>query len=60
MAEDPYVALDSIRNQLQVILLRSELVQSSGQCDSCTRAVCQIVEEIRSLEAFITKALHCQ
>jgi hypothetical protein len=54
---DAHAALDSIRNQLQVILLHSELARNSGHCESCLRAVCHIVDEVRALEAFVSKIL---
>jgi hypothetical protein len=58
MREDAIVALDIIRNQLQVILGRAELCnQNVAQCDTCGLAVCKIVKEIRTLEAFVQDAL---
>jgi hypothetical protein len=59
MTEDAISALDIIRNQLQVILGRVELCQNPNvsQCDTCGLAVCKIVKEIRTLEAFVQDAL---
>jgi len=59
MTEDAISALDIIRNQLQVILGRVELCQNQNvsQCDTCGLAVCKIVNEIRTLEAFVKDAL---
>jgi len=59
MTEDAISALDTIRNQLQVILGRVELCQNQNvsQCDTCGLAVCKIVNEIRTLEAFVKDAL---
>jgi len=59
MRENAIAALDIIRNQLQVILGRVELCQDQNvtQCDTCGLAVCKIVEEIRTLEAFVQDAL---
>ena len=57
VADRPHAALDSIRNQLQVILMRTELCQNSAQCEFCARAVSQIIKDTRSLEEFVKDAL---
>jgi hypothetical protein len=57
MAEEPQAALSIIRNKLQVILLRSELTQTPTQCGSCAVAVSEMLQEIRSLEAFVAEIL---
>ncbi len=57
MAEEPQVALDHIRNKLQIILSHAELRREISQCDSCAIAVSDIVNEIRALEAFVKEAL---
>jgi len=53
VGNEAQAALDIIRNQLQVILLRAELCENSPQCGPCASAVCEIVKEIRALEAFL-------
>lgn len=53
MQKEPQEAFDAIRKQLQLILIRAELCQNSAQCGMCTAAVCEIVKEIRNLEAFV-------
>jgi hypothetical protein len=53
MEKDPNDAFDLIRQRLQVILLRAELCQNSTQCATCATAVCDIVQEIRALEALV-------
>jgi hypothetical protein len=57
MAEHPQVALSVIRNKLQVILLRSELTQTPGQCGVCSLALEEIIQELRSLEAYVVESL---
>ncbi|HXY07761.1 MAG TPA: hypothetical protein VEI52_07895 [Terriglobales bacterium] len=56
MAQEPETALSVIRNKLQVILAQAELRQNSNQCNSCTVAVFDIVNELRALEAFVVEA----
>jgi hypothetical protein len=53
LANEAQAALDHIRNRLQVILSRAELCNTSQQCELCASTVCKIVEEIRTLEAFV-------
>jgi hypothetical protein len=53
MVKEPQEAFDVIRKQLQLILLRAELSESSSHCEECATSVCEIVKEIRTLEAFI-------
>jgi len=57
VAETPQAALDVIRNKLQVIVAQAELRQNSNQCNACTVAVSEIVNEIRALEAFVRETL---
>jgi type I site-specific restriction endonuclease len=56
MDKEPQEAFDVIRKQLQLILLRAELSQNSSHCEECATSVCEIVKEIRTLEAFIRDA----
>jgi len=56
MAQEPETTLSVIRNKLQVILAQAELRQNSNQCNSCTVAVFDIVNELRALEAFVVEA----
>ena len=53
MEKGPQEAFDTMRKQLQKILMRAESCQTPSQCDACARTVCEIVEEIRVLEAFV-------
>jgi len=53
MANEANAALDIIRNQLQIILLRAELCETPVQCRSCAAAVSEIVKEVKALEAFV-------
>jgi hypothetical protein len=53
MANEAQAALDITRNQLQLILLRAELCQSTLQCGPCASPVCEIVKEIRILETLL-------
>jgi len=54
--KEPQEAFDAIRKHLQLILLRAELSQNS-QCEVCAATVCDIVKELRTLEAFIQDAI---
>jgi hypothetical protein len=56
MDKRPQEALDAIRQQLQMILMRAELWGSNPQCERCADAVCEIVKEIRTLESFVRSA----
>jgi hypothetical protein len=56
MEKSPQEALDLIRQKLQVILLRADLCENSGQCELCAGSVCDIVKEVRELERFIRAA----
>ena len=58
MDKAPEDALDTIRQQLQVILTQAELCENSVQCENCAHAVCEIVKEIRALEAFVRDTAH--
>lgn len=51
MEKGPQEALDAIRRQL--ILLRAEGCEQSPDCEECGATVCEIVKEIRVLEAFV-------
>jgi hypothetical protein len=53
MEKGPQEAFDTIRKHLQLILLRAEVCQDSPHCQECVATVCEIVAEIRTLEAFI-------
>ena len=53
MEKVPLEALDAIRKHLQVILLRADLCENPGHCRECTHTVCEIVKEIRALEAYL-------
>lgn len=57
MDKGPQEAFDTMRKQLQLILARAELCQNPPHCESCATIVCQIVEEIRALEAFVSKTV---
>ncbi len=46
-------AFDAIRKHLQLILLRAEVCEQSPDCKECVATVCEIVKEIRTLEAFV-------
>ncbi|HTS35833.1 MAG TPA: hypothetical protein VMH04_09190 [Candidatus Solibacter sp.] len=56
MEKGPQEAFDTIRKHLQVILLRAELCQTPQQCEACAGMVCEIVKEVRALEAFVREA----
>jgi hypothetical protein len=53
MEKVPLEALDAIRQHLQVILLRADLCGSPNRCEECTRTICEIVKEVRALEAYL-------
>lgn len=53
MEKGPQEAFDAMRKHLQQILMRAESCQGSPHCESCARTVGEIVEEIRTLEAFV-------
>ncbi len=53
MEKGPEEAFDTMRKQLQKILIWAESCQTSPHCEACAQTVCDIVEEIRLLEAFL-------
>ena len=53
MEKAPLEAFDVIRKHLQLILLRAEVCERSPHCEECVATVCEIVKEIRTLEAFV-------
>lgn len=57
MEKGPQEAFDAIRKHLQLILLRAELCENPGHCEECARTVCDMVKEIRALEAYIQDVL---
>ena len=56
MAETLEASLDVICNKLQIIVGRAELLENCDQCNMCMRAVREIVNEIRALEAFVRRS----
>jgi len=55
--KEPQEAFDAIRKHLQLILLRAELRQAPTHCEACAATVCEIVKEIRKLEAYVQDVL---
>ena len=56
MEKEPREAFDAIRKHLQLILARAELCRNS-QCEACACNVCEIVNELRVLEAYIQQVM---
>ena len=52
MEKEPREAFDAIRKHLQLILARAELCRNT-QCEACACNVCEIVKELRVLEAYV-------